>query len=216
MPKHRTAHPPHDVTAERQVRGLAHSSHAPAGWIRRARMITRSWQGLRTALIAQQLQCHQQTVRERPSASDARGLDGLGDRPGAGRKRRIAKTERRTLVALVALPPPGPAGSQAGWEPGPAGRGPRGGTGPLDLGCLDRGGAPAGHPDGSQPGAAHPTGRGHPLAPDPLLGDQDGSRLRPKRTAVVALYIDPPANGTSICTDELGPVTPRLHAPPPG
>jgi transposase len=37
----------------------------------------------------------------------ARGLDGLGDRPGAGRKRRITEPERRALVALGALLPPG-------------------------------------------------------------------------------------------------------------
>jgi transposase len=107
MPKLLFARPPQDATEERQVRKLAASRHAPADWIRRAQMITRSWQGLRTALIAQQLQCHQQTVRERLSAFNARGLDGLGDRPGAGRKRRITETERSTLVALVALPPPG-------------------------------------------------------------------------------------------------------------
>jgi transposase len=48
------------------------------------------------------------------------------------------------------------------------------------------------------------------------VGQEYGSELRPKRTAVVSLYTEPPTNGTTICTDELGPVTPRLHAPPPG
>jgi hypothetical protein len=46
------------------------------------------------------------------------------------------------------------------------------------------------------------------------VGEEHGSQLRPKRTAVVSLYTDPP--GTTICTDELGPVTPRLHQPAPG
>jgi transposase len=89
------------------VRKLAGSRHAPADWIRRATMIVLSWQGLRTTALAAQLRCHPQTVRERLSAFNIRGLDGLGDRPGAGRKRRITETERSTLVALVAPTPPG-------------------------------------------------------------------------------------------------------------
>ena len=107
MPRLLFARPPEDATEERQVRKLAGSRHAPADWIRRAKMIVLSWQGLRTSAIGAQLSCHQQTVRERLLAFNARGLDGLGDRPGAGRKRRITERERSTLVALVALPPPG-------------------------------------------------------------------------------------------------------------
>ena len=107
MPKLLFARPPQDATEERQVRKLAGSRHAPADWIRRARMIMLSWQGLRTSTIAAQLACYQQTVRERLTAFNAQGLDGLGDRPGAGRKRRITEQERSTLVALVALLPSG-------------------------------------------------------------------------------------------------------------
>jgi transposase len=107
MPKLLFARPPQDATEERQVRKLAGSRHAPADWIRHAKMIVRSWQGLRTRTIATELSCHQQTVRERLLAFNACGLDGLGDRPGAGRKRRITERERSTLVALVALLPPG-------------------------------------------------------------------------------------------------------------
>jgi len=107
MPKLLCARPPQDATEERQVRKLAGSRHAPADWIRHAQMITLSWQGLRTRAIAAELSCHQQTVRERFLAFNSRGLDGLGDRPGAGRKRRITEQERSTLVALVAWLPPG-------------------------------------------------------------------------------------------------------------
>src|SRR5215467_10129884 len=107
MPKLLVARPPQDAVEERQVRKLAGSRHAPADWIRRARMIVLSWQGLRTRAIAAELTCHQQTVRERLLAFNAQGIDGLGDRPGAGRKRRITEQERSTLVALGALLPPG-------------------------------------------------------------------------------------------------------------
>jgi transposase len=107
MPKWLFARPPQDANEEREVRKLASSRHAPADWIRRAKMIVLSWQGLRTRAIAAELACHQQTVRERLLAFNACGLDGLVDRPGAGRKRRITAQERRALVALVALLPPG-------------------------------------------------------------------------------------------------------------
>jgi transposase len=119
MPKFLFARPPQDATEERQVRKLAGSRHAPADWIRRAKMITLSWQGLRTRAIAAELACHQQTVRERLLAFNACGLDGLGDRPGAGRKRRLTEQERSTLVALVAWLPPGRLVLQSDGSLGP-------------------------------------------------------------------------------------------------
>jgi transposase len=107
MPKLLFARPAQDATEERQVRKLATSRHAPGDWIRRAKIIVLSWQGLRTSAIATELHCHPQTVRERLSAFNNCGLDGLGDRPGAGCKRRITETERSLLVSLVARTPPG-------------------------------------------------------------------------------------------------------------
>lgn len=119
MPKLLFARPPQDALEERQVRKLAGSRHAPADWICRAQMIILSWQGLRTSAISAELFCHQQTVRERLLAFNTRGLDGLGDRPGAGRKRRISEQERSTLVALVALLPPGRLVLQSDGSLGP-------------------------------------------------------------------------------------------------
>jgi transposase len=107
MPKLLRARLPLDSTEERQVRTLAGSRHAPGDWIRRARMITRSWDGLRTTAIARELQCHPQTVRERIGRFNAEGLEGLGDRPGSGRKPRLTEAERSVIVGLVATPPPG-------------------------------------------------------------------------------------------------------------
>ena len=46
-------------------------------------------------------------VRYRLARFAAEGLDGLGDRPGAGRKPRISQAQRSQLIALVASPPPG-------------------------------------------------------------------------------------------------------------
>ena len=107
MPKLLRARPPLDAKEEGQVCKLAGSRHAPGDWIRRARMIARSWDGLRTAAIAQELDCHPQTVRERLLRFNAEGIDGLGDRPGTGRKARLTEADRGVILSLVAADPPG-------------------------------------------------------------------------------------------------------------
>jgi transposase len=107
MPKLLRARAPHDDAEECQVRRLVRSRHAPGDWIVRARMIARSWEGLRTTAIAQELGCHPQTVRERIVRFNAEGIDGLGDRPGAGRKPRLTEAERSQIIALAKGPPPG-------------------------------------------------------------------------------------------------------------
>src|SRR5215204_1948060 len=107
MPKLLRARAPQDAAEEHKVRKLANSRHAPADWIQRARMIARSWDGLRTTAIAAELGCHPQTVRERILRFNVEGIDGLGDRPGAGRKPRLTEAERSQVIALVATDPPG-------------------------------------------------------------------------------------------------------------
>jgi transposase len=107
MPKLLHARPPQDAAEERQVRTLAGSRHAPADWILRARMIVRSWDGLRTAAIAAELGVHPQTVREKLTRFNTEGLEGLGDRSGGGRKPRLTEAERSAIIGLVATVPPG-------------------------------------------------------------------------------------------------------------
>jgi transposase len=107
MPKLLFARPPLDATEERQVHKLAGSRHAPGDWILRARMVARSWAGERTTAIAAALGCHPQTVRERLARFNAEGIDGLGDRPGGGRKPRLSEAERGALIALARSTPPG-------------------------------------------------------------------------------------------------------------
>jgi len=109
MPKLLLAHPPLDAKEEHQIRRLAGSRHAPADWILRATMIVGSWERTRTTTIATKLRCHPQTVRERIIRFNAEGLDGLGDRPGAGRKPRLTEQERGTIIALARSMPPGRA-----------------------------------------------------------------------------------------------------------
>jgi transposase len=116
MPKLLYARDPLDTLEEQKVRKLANSRHAPADWIMRARMIIRSWDGLRTKAIAKELGCHPQTVRERFHRFNTEGIDGLGDRPGAGRKPRLTQTERSWIISLVATDSPGRLVRGAGGE----------------------------------------------------------------------------------------------------
>ena len=107
MPKLLTARAPEDADEERKVHKLAGSRHAPGDWIFRARIVCLSWKGLPTARIAEELGCHPKTVRKRLHRFNAQVIDGLGDRPGAGRKPRLTEDECSRIIALVAKDPPG-------------------------------------------------------------------------------------------------------------
>jgi transposase len=107
MPKLLHARPPLDETEQRQVRKLATSRHAPADWVWHAKMITRSWEGARTSTIAAEVGSHPQTVRERLQAFNERGVDGLGIKPGSGRRPRLLEAERSVIIALARSTPPG-------------------------------------------------------------------------------------------------------------
>lgn len=107
MSKHLAARPPRDADAECQVRKLTHSVHAPGDWIFHAKIVVRSWDGLRTRQIAEARGCHPQTVRERLQAFNDRGVDGLGMKPRGGRKPRLTHQERSAILSLIQLPPPG-------------------------------------------------------------------------------------------------------------
>jgi hypothetical protein len=78
MPKHLAARPSLDATEEAQVRRLARSHHAPADWVVHARMIARSWDGLRTAAIADELYCHPRQCANACTPSTNAGSTGWG------------------------------------------------------------------------------------------------------------------------------------------
>jgi len=170
------ARPPLDAAEERTIRKLAGARHAPGDWIRRARMIAHSWDGLGTTQIADQLGCHPQTVRERLHRFNAEGVDGLGDRPGPGRPRRLSETERGRIIALARSAPPGrlhQGGEGLLAPPSPRRRR----TGPWTPSPRRPG---RGHPGGPQPDPPHPACRRDALAADPLLDHQHRPRVRPK------------------------------------
>ncbi len=107
LPRVLQARPPHDAAEEATIRKLARARHAPGDWIQRSRIVALTWDGSSIPETAAMLGCHRQTVRRWLHRFNAYGLDGLGDQPGAGRKRRLTETERSRLVALVATTPPG-------------------------------------------------------------------------------------------------------------
>ena len=107
VPKILRARPPRGEGEERKVRKLAGARHAPADWSERARIVVLSWDGLGVPAIAGQLGCRPKKVRRWLHRFNAEGIDGLGDRPGAGRKRRITEAERSAILALAQSVPPG-------------------------------------------------------------------------------------------------------------
>ena len=107
MPKFVRARPPLDDGEARKIRQLAGARHAPADWSERARIVALSWDGLAVPAIAAGVGCHENTVRRWLHRFDAAGVDGLGDRPGAGRKRRITEAERSRIIAMARSVPPG-------------------------------------------------------------------------------------------------------------
>jgi hypothetical protein len=104
VPKLLGARAPENAEVERKIRKLAGSRHAPGDWILRARIISRGWQGLRAAKIAEQRGCHPKTVRKRLHRSNAEGmepLEGLGwcRTPSVRVRARPTCTSRRCLCA---------------------------------------------------------------------------------------------------------------------
>jgi transposase len=116
VPKILRARPPRDDGEERKIRKLAGARHAPADWSERARIVVLSWDGLRVPAIAGRLGCHPKKMRRWLHRFNAGGIDGLGDRPGAGRKRRITEAQRSAIIAMARSEPPGRLARDADGE----------------------------------------------------------------------------------------------------
>ena len=116
MPKFLRARPPLDDSESRKIRRLAGARHAPADWIERARIVALSWDGLGVAAIAAEIGCHENKVRRWLHRFNTGGIDGLGNLPGAGRKRRITEAQRSAIIALARSAPPGRLARDADGE----------------------------------------------------------------------------------------------------
>jgi transposase len=116
VPKYLRARAAHDDGEARKIRRLAGARHAPADWIERARIIALSWDGLGVPAIAARIGCHENTVRRWLHRFNAAGLDGLGNQPGGGRKRRITEAQRPAIIALARSLPPGQLARDAAGE----------------------------------------------------------------------------------------------------
>lgn len=107
MPTILKARAAHDEREDRHVRKVAASRQGPAEWMVHAQLGGRSWDGEAVEASAPALNGRAQTVRRRQHRVDAEGIEGLGDRPNAGRPRRLTIEEDRTRMALGHHPPPG-------------------------------------------------------------------------------------------------------------
>ena len=107
MPKMLRARAARDEKEERWVRKLASRRHGPTAWIFHAKMVVRSWDSERVEAIAKDLNCSPQTIRRRLHRFDAEGVEGLGDRPKAGRPCRLTTEDDSRILALVRQAPPG-------------------------------------------------------------------------------------------------------------
>jgi transposase len=116
VPKFLQARAPQDDTEARKIRRLAGARHAPADWIERARIVALSWDGLGVAAIAARVGSHENTVRRWLHRFNAAGVDGLGNRPGCGRRRRITEAQRSRIIALARSLPPGQLARDAAGE----------------------------------------------------------------------------------------------------
>src|SRR5258707_5821235 len=165
VPKILRARPPRDDGEERNIRKLAGARHAPADWSERARIVALSWDGLGVPAIAEQLGCHPKKARRWLHRFSAEGIDGLGDRPGAGRKRRITEAERSAIIALARSAPPGRLARDAAGEL----------SAEAEDGPAQRTRSWAASTDPQQPAApllaaaSSPPGPGLPLRPGPGL-----------------------------------------------
>ncbi|WP_269856990.1 helix-turn-helix domain-containing protein [Streptomyces sp. RPT161] len=98
------------------MRRLARARKAPLDVVMRAGMVELSWAGWWVPAIAAELGCSKKTVRRRLHRFNRSGLEGLEDRGGQGRKRRITEAERSRIIGLVKQPPPGRLTVQADGE----------------------------------------------------------------------------------------------------
>jgi transposase len=107
MPKILRARAAQDEKEERWVRKLAASRHGPADWIFHAKIVVRRGDGKRVEAIAKHLDCSPQTVRRRLHRFETEGIEGLGDRPKAGRPRCLTAADDSRIISLVRQAPPG-------------------------------------------------------------------------------------------------------------
>ncbi|WP_334028725.1 helix-turn-helix domain-containing protein [Nocardia terpenica] len=77
----------------------------------RARIVALSWDGLRVRQIADRIGCHAKKVRRWLHRFNAAGVDGLGNRPGVGRKRVYQRNRAIGDHRAGTLDPTGPVAS---------------------------------------------------------------------------------------------------------
>ena len=106
----------HDVTTsrkqQRQLEALVARPSAPAGVVRRARVILLSVAGISGIEIAARLDLSTEAVSRIRQRFVRDGVDGLADRPKAGRRDHAVPPETVEEIVQTALSPPPPGRSR--------------------------------------------------------------------------------------------------------
>ena len=132
------------------------------------RLVVRSWDGERVEAIAKGLDCSPQTVRRRLHRFETEGIEGLGDRPKAGRPRRLTAEDDSRIIALVRQAPPGQLERRADEMVARD----KEGSAQWSLDALTQAAGELGIAVKRERDPPHLLARRSPLAADPQLGDK--------------------------------------------
>ena|SRR6266487_4511493 len=173
---------------------LASSHHAPADWKFHAQMVIESWAGKTPNEIASELDCHPRTVRIHLARFNAQGIEGLGMRAGSGRKPRLTEQERSKILGLAKQPPPG---RLERYMDGTLDARDEQGSAQWSLDALTQAAKEKGiRVKRSQIRRIY-LREGVRWRRTHSWGTSDDKDARPKRTAVVTHYVEPPAGSTT-------------------
>lgn len=146
LPKVLVATSPRDTLEERRIRKLGGARYAPGDWIRRARMITSSWDGKSTAEIAQELGLSSADGARTPAAVQHSRPGGVGRPARIGAQTSPDRDRAQSYRGLGRHNATRAVDAAIRWHSGSrAGRG----AVELDAGFADRGPARRRHCRGS-------------------------------------------------------------------
>ena len=176
----------------RKLEALAGRARAPAGLVRRARVILMSAAGMSSVDIAVGVELSREAIGRIRRRFVQEGVEGLADRPKAGRKDHAVAAATVERVVQLALSPP-PAG-RSRWTTRLLGR-----EVGLTSGCV----SDLLRAQGMKP---HLT-RTYKVSRDPQFAD--------KVTDVVGLYLNPPDHAIVLCVDEKTSIQALQRTQPP-
>jgi Winged helix-turn helix len=174
-------------------------------------MVIESWAGKTPKEIALTLECHPKTVRTHLRRFNAQGIEGLGMRAGSGRKPRLTEQEREPRFSdwSNSRHPDGWRGARmAHWSREMSRDQPSGVWMPSRKPPKKRASESNAVRSGASSCVKECAG-----AIRTVGGPATSRSSSQKNGGRPTHYTEPPEGSTTVCTDELGPVTPRTFPP---